>query len=88
MLPCARMSDRALTPRGDQLLVAACAASRSRSLLPAVSLALSTGLRFGELRLLRWRQIDFANEALTVGRSKTAHGTGRPVPLNERASRH
>jgi integrase len=35
--------------------------------------------------LLRWRQIDFGNEALTVGKSKTAHGTGRSVPLNRRA---
>jgi integrase len=34
---------------------------------------------------MRWSQIDFVNEAIRVGRSKTAHGTGRAVPLNRRA---
>lgn len=27
----------------------------------------------------------FANRTVTVGKSKTEHGTGRPLPLNERA---
>lgn len=31
------------------------------------------------------RGIDFANEAIRVGKSKTAHGTGRAVSLNRRA---
>jgi integrase len=60
--------------------VAACAASRSRSLLPGVSLALATGLRHDELRLLRWSQVDVVNEAIRVGKSKTDHGSGRAVP--------
>jgi integrase len=45
----------------------------------------NTGLRHDELRLLRWRQVDFKNQAIIVGQSKTEHGTGRPVPMNQRA---
>jgi len=75
----------ALTTEQEAALIAACAASRSRSLLPAVVLALSTGLRLDEMRLLRWKQIDVANRALRVGRSKTQAGAGRAVHLNQRA---
>lgn len=75
----------ALSIEQEVALLAACAASRSRSLLPAVAVSLATGLRHNELRSLRWRQVDFGNEAIKVGRSKTATGTGRAVPLNQRA---
>lgn len=75
----------ALTTEQEEALLKACAASRSRSLYPAVELALNTGLRHDEIRLLRWRQVDFANESIIVGKSKTEHGTGRPVPMNQRA---
>jgi integrase len=85
MMPTSDDTGRALTIEEEQKLLAACAASRSRSLLPAVSLALATGLRHDELRLLRWNQIDFTNEAVRVGKSKTAHGAGRAVPLNQSA---
>lgn len=76
---------QALTIEEEEALLKACAASRSRSLLPVVTLALSTGMRHDEMRLLRWRQIDFVNQAITVGKSKTEHGAGRAVPLNQRA---
>jgi integrase len=75
----------ALSSEDETKLLAACAASRSRSLLTVVTLALSTGMRHDEMRLLRWRQVDFANEAIKVGKSKTEHGTGRSVPLNKQA---
>jgi integrase len=86
-LPRAQESDTgiALTHEQEAALLIACAASRSRSLLPAVTLALSTGLRHDELRLLRWRQIDFTHRAVRVGRSKTQAGAGRSVHLNHRA---
>lgn len=76
---------RALTVEEEERLLIACAASRSRSLLPPVTLALNTGLRYDELRLLTWRKVDLVNEAVTVGKSKTEHGAGRSVPLNARA---
>jgi integrase len=85
MLPVREDAGRTLSHEEEQKLLGACAASRSRSLLPAVTLAISTGLRYEELRLLRWRQIDLANESVLVGKSKTIHGAGRQVPLNARA---
>lgn len=77
----------ALTAEQEVNLLQACDASRSRSLAPAVRLALNTGMRYGEIRSLLWKQIDLANNRLTVGKSKTVAGTGRTVPLNERAAR-
>jgi len=59
-------------------------ASRSRSLYPAVMVALNTGMRYREIRLLRWKQLDFAAKMLTVGKSKTRTGTGRVIPMNSR----
>ena len=75
----------ALTVGQERRLADACGVSRSRSLFPAFVVALQTGLRYSELRLLRWSQVDFLNAQLTVGQSKTAAGTGRVVPLNDRA---
>jgi integrase len=48
-------------------------------------LALNTGMRASEIRGLAWGQVDFLGKALTVGKSKTAAGTGRIIPLNPRA---
>jgi integrase len=76
---------RALTADGQHRLLADCEKSRSRSLFPAVQLSLHSGLRNSELRLLRWRQVDLLERQLTVGKSKTAGGEGRLVPLSDRA---
>jgi integrase len=75
----------ALAADAEVKLLRSCAASRSRSLLPVVTLALSTGMRHDEMRLLQWKQIDFVNAAVRVGISKTEHGAGRSVPLDNRA---
>src|SRR5262245_21724418 len=42
-------------------------------------------MRRGEIQSLKWQQVDFLNRSLTVGSSKTEAGTGRVVPLNDRA---
>ena len=76
---------RAISPDEETSLLAECAASRSRSLYPAVTVALATGMRYSEIRLLRWKQIDLEKHTLTVGDSKTEAGTGRLIPLNDRA---
>jgi integrase len=76
---------RALAADEERKLTKACGASRSRALLPAVLVALNTGLRYGELVALRWEQIDLPGRRLTVGASKTDAGVGRPIPLNDRA---
>lgn len=72
---------RAITPDEEAVLVKACAASRSRSLPVAVTIALNTCMRLSEVRLLRWSQLDFIAEAITVGKSKTEAGTGRVIPM-------
>ena len=87
MLPVPEHTGKALSEAEEKQLLDACAESRSRGLLPAVLLALNTGMRYSELRLLRWRQVDLAKRAVFVGTSKTATGAGRPIPLNDRATK-
>ena len=87
MLPVRTDVGIALAPDQEATLLKACAASRSRSLLPAVTLDIQTGLRNEELRFLRWRQVDLLTRVVTVGKSKTPSGDGRSVPLNKTAAR-
>ena len=54
---------------------------------PAVTLGIQTGLRNGELRFLRWRQVDLLTRAIKVGKSKTPSGEDRIVPLNKTAAK-
>ena len=75
---------RAISENEERALLEACLQSRSRSLYPVTVLALSTCMRYSEIRLLQWRQIDFGRRTLTVGDSKTDAGSGRTIPLNER----
>ena len=74
----------AITPEEEAALLTACLKSRCRCLYIAVMLALNTGMRYSEIRLLRWRQVDFAARILTVGKSKSPTGAGRAIPLNSR----
>jgi integrase len=68
----------------------------STRLSVAIITAAFTGLRMGELRALRWRDVDFANDLIHVRRSfdtrggaegltKSSHA--RSVPMIERAAR-
>ena len=86
MLPVHTDIGIALTPDQEESLLRACAASRSRSLHPAVTLGIQTGLRNEELRFLRWRQVDLLTKSIKVGKSKTPSGEGRVVPLNRTAA--
>ncbi|HXW54211.1 MAG TPA: site-specific integrase [Candidatus Cybelea sp.] len=76
---------QAITREQEDLLLAACQSSRSRSLHTAVLLALNTCMRYSELRLLKWEQVNFVARAVAVGASKTEAGAGRLIPLNARA---
>jgi integrase len=79
--------------RGDQMLRTGHSAerkfgadwSRVHSQYPAPVVAFHTGLRSAELRTLQWRRIDLLEAHLTVGKSKTAGGEGRIVPLSATA---
>lgn len=84
MLPTLDDVGRAITTEEEEALLTACLKSRSRSLYPAVMMALNTGMRYGEIRLLQWQQVDFVTGFVTVGKSKTQAGTGRAIPLNAR----
>src|SRR5947207_1093483 len=84
MLPASDDVGHSITPEEQAALVTACLRSRCRCLYVAVMLALNTGMRYSEIRLLRWRQVDFVARILTVGKSKSPTGTGRAIPLNAR----
>jgi integrase len=74
---------RALSESEVIKLLDAAKKSASRSLFPALVVSINTGLRNEELRLLRWKQVNFENREITVGKSKTKKGRGRVVPLND-----
>ena len=84
MLPTLDDVGHALTLIEEAALLTECLKSRCRCLYVVVMLALNTGMRYSEIRLLRWRQVDFAARMLTVGKSKSPTGTGRAIPLNSR----
>jgi integrase len=85
MLKVRQETGRALSGDEQHRLLLAARRSRSRSLYPAILLSLHTGLRNAELRLLRWRQVDLLEGQITVGKSKTAGGEGRGIPLSQTA---
>jgi integrase len=76
---------RAITSEEESRLLDAASKSRCRSLYPVIMLAINTGMRSNEIRDLKWEQVDFFARSLTVGKSKTAAGTGRLIPLTPRA---
>jgi integrase len=84
MLPTLDDVGHALTRKEEAALLTACLKSRCRCLYVVVMVALNTGTRYSEIRLLRWQQVDFAARMLTVGKSKSPTGTGRSIPLNSR----
>jgi integrase len=85
LLPTREDVGRAITPEEEAALLQACGKSRSRSLVPFVTLAIETGARFGVIRTLQWGSVDFENRCLRWGKDKTVAGTGRIIPLNPRA---
>ncbi|HXS94178.1 MAG TPA: site-specific integrase [Candidatus Limnocylindrales bacterium] len=75
----------ALSQAEEIVLLAECGNSRSRLLLPFVVLAIETAARYGTVRRLQWRNVDFAHRCLTFGKDKTRAGSNRTVPLTPRA---
>jgi integrase len=72
---------KALTSEEEARLLKAADDNRSR-LSVLIRVALQTGMRAGELTSLQWRQVDFEKKLITVGKAKTANGTGRIIPMN------
>jgi integrase len=67
---------KALSLEDEKKLLGGCAESRSRSLLPAVLLALNTGMRYSELRLLRWQQLDLDRRTVGLARARPKREPG------------
>lgn len=60
-------------------LLAACKTSKSKDLYLIVALAISTGMRRGEILNLKWKNIDFETNAIWL--EETKNGEQRHVPL-------
>jgi integrase len=71
MLPVRDDVGQAISNAQEKRLLEECSKSRSRSLNPAVTLALSTAMRYSEIRLLKWKQVDLFGKQVWVGKSKT-----------------
>lgn len=76
---------QALTAGQYREVVKACNESQSRMLAPFIQIAMETGARTGVIKSLLWRNVDLENRCITWGKDKTDAGTGRTVPLSERA---
>lgn len=72
--------DRRLYPGELELLLEACRASRASYLAAAVTLAVETAMRLGELASLRWINVDLKMRTLIL--PETKNGTARSVPLS------
>lgn len=70
---------RYLSDGERKALLAACRRSSNPNIYPAVILALATGLRYENLRFLRWEDVDRDRWTLLVERTK--NGEGRHVPV-------
>jgi len=70
---------RFLSDEERDRLLAECRESRNLYLYPAVVLALSTGIRQGELLGLRWQDVDFQRQVIVL--HKTKNDERRAVPL-------
>ncbi len=71
--------ERFLDDDERERLLGACKNGDDTPLYTVVVLALSTGMRRGEMMSLRWCQIDFTNQRITL--HKTKNGERRSVPL-------
>ena len=70
---------RFLSGEERERLLVACRSSESIHLFPIVTLALSTGMRRGEILGLSWENVDLQNRRITLLRTK--NGERRVVPL-------
>jgi integrase len=72
---------RALSPEEEGRILGAAMENRSPYILPFIRIALSTGMRFGEIRTLQLSRLDLVNRELRVGKAKTPAGRGRGIPM-------
>jgi integrase len=80
----AKGRSRFLSDDERERLLAVCKSSESIHLFTIVTLALSTGMRRGEILGLRWEDVDLQNRRITLDRTK--NGERRVVPLVGKAN--
>jgi len=73
--------NRLLSIEEKNRLLHTCKLSPNPHLHSIVSLALLTGMRFGEIVGLKWEDIDYANKIITL--EKTKNGERRMLPLTD-----
>ena len=61
---------RTIRKEEETKLLDGCRVSRSRPLLPVVALALSTAMRYSELRCLRWASVNLAGRSIVRGQGQ------------------
>ena len=71
------------SPKEQKALLDGLKDRRTPHLPTYIPLLLLTGMRAGEALSLTWAQVDLMGKTLTVGRAKTANGTGRIIPIND-----
>lgn len=74
-----RGRDRVLSQEECDVLLRACDKSRNKHLLPIVLIAISTGMRQGEILGLTWPCLDFERQTITL--KETKNGRPRTVSL-------
>jgi integrase len=77
---------RYLSGAETRKLLDACRSSINPQIYPFVAVALSTGMRLGELTALEWKDIDFKRGILRVDNKKEHHTKNyqvRTIPMNE-----
>ena len=72
---------RWLEPDEEARLLEACTRSRNKSLLPAVVLAMETGMRRGELLGLTWDRVDMSRGVIRL--EVTKGGKRREIPMRQ-----
>ena len=81
-LPTRRKIGKAYEPEETRRMGDVSRNSRSPHIQLALTLALNAGMRDAEIKSLTWGQIHLDKGYLQVGKSKTAAGEGRTIPIN------
>jgi integrase len=70
-----------LEPEEERRLLRACAASDDPRLLPIVTIALETGMRYSEILSMEWERVDLSRGVIRLERTKS--GRRREVPMRQ-----
>lgn len=73
---------KALAPEEEQRILEASLKAESPLIGPFIRIALTTGMRSGEILGLTWGRVDLVNRFITVGDSKIKASSGRIIPMN------